>query len=249
MPPETLKLRTPSRARLVDDVYRSLEEAILSGRMQPGERIVEAWLSEHLEVSRTTVREALLMLEREGYVVSEPRRGTFVTRLTREEALDLCYNRALLESFAVRAGYTRIDDQLVTRMSAVLDQMRQCRLPDDVPQLLRCDLAFHRCLIELAGSRRLLDMWSSLNGQIGALFLRGLEHQNASIDDVVMFHLKMLDAIRSGDPQLAQQTIIEHYVREDERNALHIALIQQLTGTLGAAYQADFHPQGLGTGD
>ena len=109
MPPETLKLRTPSRTRLVDDVYRSLEEAILSGRMRPGERIVEAWLSEHLDVSRTTVREALLMLEREGYVVSEPRRGTFVTRLTREEALDLCYNRALLESFAVRAGYLEVD--------------------------------------------------------------------------------------------------------------------------------------------
>src|SRR5829696_8958520 len=90
MPPETLKLRTPSRARLVDDVYRSLEEAILSGRMRPGERIVESWLSEHLAVSRTTVREALLMLERAGYVVSEPRRGTFVTRLPREEALDLC---------------------------------------------------------------------------------------------------------------------------------------------------------------
>src|SRR5215207_3276571 len=113
MPPETLKLRTPSRARLVDDVYRSLEEAILSGRMRPGERVVESWLSKHLEVSRTTIREALLMLERDGYVVSEPRRGTFVTRLSHEDALDLCYNRALLESFAVRSGHKRIDDQLI----------------------------------------------------------------------------------------------------------------------------------------
>ncbi|MEP7189742.1 MAG: GntR family transcriptional regulator [Roseiflexaceae bacterium] len=242
MPAETLQLRAPSRARLVDDVFRSLEEAILSGRMRPGERVIETWISEHLEVSRTTVREALLMLERQGYVVSEPRRGTFVTRLSREEALDLCYNRALLESFAVRSGYTRIDDLLIGRMSTILEQMRQCRLPDDVPQLIQADLAFHRALVELAGSRRLLEMWSSLNGQIGALFLRGLEHQHASIDDVVAFHVKVLDAIRSGDQQLAQQTIIEHYVREEERNALRIALIQQLTGTLGSAYQSDFHP-------
>src|SRR6476620_8783832 len=123
MPPGTLKLRAPSRARLVDDVYRSLEEAILSGRMRPGERIVEAWLSEHLEVSRTTVREALLMLEREVYVVSEPRRGTFVTRLPREEALDLCYTRALLESFAVRAGYTRIDKLVIEQLRACIGQM------------------------------------------------------------------------------------------------------------------------------
>src|SRR3954466_6692998 len=141
MPPGTLKLRAPSRARLVDDVYRSLEEAILSGRMRPGERIVEAWLSKHLEVSRTTVREALLMLEREGYVVSEPRRGTFVTRLAREEALDLCYTRALLESFAVGIGYQRIDEGILGCMAGCVDMMRRCRLPDDVPQLIQIDLA------------------------------------------------------------------------------------------------------------
>src|ERR687887_1142702 len=115
MPPEMLKLRAPSRARLVDDVYRSLEEAILSGRMRPGERLVESWIAEYLKVSRTTVREALLMLERQGYVVSKPRRGTFVARLAREDALDLCYNRALLESFAVGAGYQRIDDGVLGR--------------------------------------------------------------------------------------------------------------------------------------
>jgi len=242
MPAETLQLRAPSRARLVDNVFRSLEEAILSGRMRPGERVIETWISEHLAVSRTTVREALLMLERQGYVVSEPRRGTFVTRLSREEALDLSYNRALLESFAVRSSYSLIDEQMIGRMAAILEQMRQCRLPDDVPQLIQLDLAFHRQLVELAGSRRLLELWSSLNGQIGALFLRALEHQNASIDDVVAFHLKVLDGIRSGDPQLAQQMVIEHYVREEERNALRVELIQQLSGTLGTAYQSDFHP-------
>src|SRR5215212_1940248 len=137
MPPETLKLRTPSRARLVDDVYRSLEEAILSGRMRPGERIVETWLSEHLEVSRTTVREALLMLERQGYVVSEPRRGTFVSRLSHQDALDLCYNRALLESFAVGLGYQRINGEVFGQMADCLEQMRRCRLPDDVPRLIQ----------------------------------------------------------------------------------------------------------------
>src|SRR5262245_34001185 len=91
MSSELLKLRARRRARIVDDVYRSLEEAILSGRMRPGERLVESKIADHLGVSRTTVREALLMLERQGYVVSKPRRGTFVTRLAREDALDLCY--------------------------------------------------------------------------------------------------------------------------------------------------------------
>jgi DNA-binding GntR family transcriptional regulator len=244
MPPETLKLRAPSRARLVDDVYRSLEEAILSGRMRPGERIVESWLSEHLDVSRTTVREALLMLEREGYVVSEPRRGTFVTRLPREEALDLCYTRALLESFAVRAGYVRIDTLVIDRMQRCIAQMRLCRLPDDVPQLIQIDLAFHRNLIELAESRRLVELWSSLNGQIGALVLRSLEQQHANIEDVMAFHQRLLDTIQSGDAAAAQQGVIDHYVRQEERDTVRLALMQQLVGTLAPAHQADFHPQG-----
>ena len=244
MSQETLKLRAPSRARLVDDVYRSLEEAILSGRMRPGERIVESWLAEHLDVSRTTVREALLMLEREGYVVSEPRRGTFVTRLAREEALDLCYTRALLESFAVRAGYARIDARALDRMQRCIDQMRQCRLPDDVPQLIQIDLAFHRNLIELAESRRLIELWSSLNGQIGALVLRSLEQQHANIEDVAAFHQRLLDTILSGDAAAAQQGVIDHYVRQEERDMVRLALMQQLVGTLAPAHQADFHPQG-----
>ena len=238
-----LKLRPPSRARLVDDVYRSLEEAILSGKMRPGDRLVETWISDKLEVSRTTVREALLMLERQGYVVSVPRRGTFVTRLAREDALDLCYNRALLESFAVGIGYARIDGAVIHQLEGCVDRMRGCRLPDDVPQLIQIDLAFHRPLVEVSGSRRLIELWSSLSGQIGALVLRSLEEQHARIEDVVAFHQRLLDAIRSGDADVARRGVIEHYVRVEDRVAVRDGLIQQITATLAGTYQEDFHPR------
>jgi DNA-binding GntR family transcriptional regulator len=242
MPEDGLQLRPPSRSRLVDDVYRSLEEAILSGKMRPGDRLIETWLAEHLKVSRTTVREALLMLERQGYVVSEPRRGTFVTRLTREDALDLCYNRALLESFAVGAGYQHIDEAVLGRLAKCIDQMRRCRLPDDVPQLIQIDLAFHRPLVEASGSRRLIELWSSLSGQIGALVLRSLEEQHAQIEDVAAFHERMLDAIASGDPDIAKRGVLDHYVRLEDRLAVRNDLIQQITSTLAGPYQEDFHP-------
>ena len=243
MLPETLKLRQPSRSRLVDDVYRSLEEAILSGRMRPGDRLVETWIADQLNVSRTTVREALLMLERQGFVVSEPRRGTFVTRLAHEDALDLCYTRALLEGFAVTSGYARITGATIEAMAAWLSKMRVCRLPGDMPQLIQYDLAFHRPLIEAASSRRITELWSSLNGQIGALMLRGLETQNANIDDVVAFHEKLLEQIQSGNPQVAQQGVFDHYVREEERDAVRKALIEQMIAGLAPAYASDLLPQ------
>jgi len=242
MPEDELQLRPPSRSRLVDDVYRSLEEAILSGKMRPGDRLVETWISDQLSVSRTTVREALLMLERQGYVVSQPRRGTFVTRLAREDALDLCYNRALLEGFAVGIGYARIDARVLIQMEDCIDRMRRCRLPDDVPQLIQIDLAFHRPLVEVSGSRRLIELWSSLSGQIGALVLRSLEEQHARIEDVAAFHQRLLDAIRSGDPEVAKRGVLDHYVRVEDRDAVRNELIQQITGTLAGTYQEDFHP-------
>jgi DNA-binding GntR family transcriptional regulator len=243
MPEDGLMLRPPSRSRLVDDVSRSLEEAILSGKMRPGDRLIETWLAKHLNVSRTTVREALLMLERQGYVVSEPRRGTFVTRLSHEDALDLCYNRALLESFAVGLGYQRINNEVLGQMADCLEQMRRCRLPDDVPRLIQIDLAFHRPLVEAAGSRRLMELWSSLGGQIGALVLRSLEEQHAQIEDVVAFHQRLLDAIASGHPEIAKRGVLDHYVRVEDRLAVRNELIQQITGTLVESYLDDFQPR------
>jgi DNA-binding GntR family transcriptional regulator len=238
-----LELRQPSRSRLVDDVSRSLEEAILSGKMRPGDRLIETRIAEHLKVSRTTVREALLMLERQGYVVSEPRRGTFVTRLAREDALDLCYNRALLESFAVGVGYQHIDSGMLGRMADCIEQMRRCRLPDDVPRLIQIDLTFHRPLVEASGSRRLMELWSSLSGQIGALVLRSLEEQHARIEDVAAFHERLLDAIASGDPDIAKRGVLDHYVRVEDRLAVRNELIQQITGTLAGSYLDDFQPR------
>jgi DNA-binding GntR family transcriptional regulator len=112
------KLRRPSRLRLVDGVTHSLEDAILAGRMRPGERLIETKLCDELAVSRTTLREALLMLERRGLVRSEPRRGTFVTRLSREESMDLCATRAILEAYAVSIGFDHFDAAVFARVAA-----------------------------------------------------------------------------------------------------------------------------------
>jgi DNA-binding GntR family transcriptional regulator len=211
---EETQLRRPSRLRIVDDVYQSLEEAILTGQVVPGSRLVETSIAEQLEVSRTTVREAFLMLERQGLVASEPRRGTFVTRLSRADALDLGYTRALLEAFAVTVGYARLDETLVEELEALLGEMATCDIPDEFPRLVTIDLDFHARLVELAQMPRLFELWSSLNGQIGALYIRGVEEMHLQTDDLVTLHRSLLHAIRS-DADHGQLAIIQHYVRED----------------------------------
>ncbi len=229
------KLRAPSHARLVDDVCQSLEEGILSGQIKPGERLIETRIAEQLGVSRTTVREALLMLERQGLVETRPRRGTFVTRLSRQDALDVGFARALLEGYAVRVGFQHIDAALLNRLEGCIEQMGNCRLPRDVPELVRLDQEFHRMLVDTCGSRRIAELWSSMSGQIRALYITTLEREDATIAYVVAFHRELLDALRSGDAQLAQSGIVHHYVREPEANDQHPNAIADIINQIASA--------------
>jgi len=210
-----VKLRQPSRLRLVDGVAHSLEDAILAGRVRPGERLIETKLCDELGVSRTTLREALLMLERRGLVRSEPRRGTFVTRLSREDSMDLCATRAILEAYAVTAGFAQLDAAVFARLENLLADLARCRLPEDTPRLIQIDLAFHRLLIGAADSPRIRDLWASLDGEMSALILSSIEHHHAGIADIVGFHRALLDALRFGDPEVAREGVIVHYIGVD----------------------------------
>ncbi|MBA3943869.1 MAG: GntR family transcriptional regulator [Herpetosiphonaceae bacterium] len=240
------KLRLPTRLRLVDDVYQSLESAILSGQIKPGERLIEARLSNELGVSRTVVREAFLMLERQGLVVNNPRGGTFVTRLSQQEAYDLGYMRALLESFAVTVGHERIDEHIVSRLKSCIADMSSCRLPMEVPRLVHIDLAFHHILVDSAGSARLLDLWSSLNGQIGALYIRGLESQQAQIADVVELHEELLKSVCALDVAIGQRAVFEHYVRRPQADRSADAAILLAINAIAPSYADEFGDRMLG---
>lgn len=215
------RLAPPNRARLIDDVCRILEESILSGKMRPGERLVEAWIAEQLQVSRTTVREALLMLDRQGLVESEPRRGTFVKRLSQQESFELGVARALIEGFAVRIGFANITEAMLTEMERYIDEMRVCRIPEDVPQLVRIDLALHQMLAESCRSPHIIELWSSLSGQVRAQYLTTLENDHVDTTYIVAFHQNLIAALRSGDAAIAQRAVISHYVDLPEDDQLN----------------------------
>ena len=226
-----MPLRKPSRIRVVDDVRQSLERAILSGVMRPGERLAEAHLAEELAVSRTTVREALLMLETCGLVVSVPRRGTFVTRLSAKDALEISYLRALLEGFAVSVARDRIDDVMLDRLTAITSDLVGCRLPADIPRVIELDQALHTALVEAAELPRLLDLWAGLNGRVGALILRSIESKQLTLADLVAFHLAYLADLRSPDPQVRVLAVIRHYIdtaADAAGHAQHVAHMVEL---------------------
>ena len=231
-------LRPPSGLRLVDDVVGSLEEAMLAGELRPGERLIETRLCDELGVSRTTLREALLTLQSRGLVRSEPRRGTFVNRLTRDESLDLCRARAMLEGYAVATGRDRLTDDDFRHMRDLVAELAACRFPRDIPRLIRIDLTFHGILMEAANSPVIHELWSSLNGRMSALILSSLEHHHADAGDIAEFHRVLLIALRGGSRARASDALVAHYIGSGEgdmRSLMELTLaIEAMSASAGA---------------
>lgn len=225
-------------SRLVDEVVRTLSSAILSGELRPGDRLTVLPIAQEYGISQSTTREALLMLEQRGLVKTNPRRGTFVTRLSEVEAIELCRMRALVEAYTITVGGAQIASETLDALRQQVDAMSKCVLPKDLPQLIQHDLTFHQMIAELGGSELLLELWSSLSGRIGALILRSLEEKKLNVADVVRYHAEVIEALQSRDPEIGRRAIIQHYIRgQQNEQAQSDALngVAQTTFALAAA--------------
>jgi DNA-binding GntR family transcriptional regulator len=98
------------RATLTDQALRQIREAIRSGKLKPGDRLLETQLAEEMHISRFPIREALRYLEKEGLVQTEPFKGTYVAQLTEKDMEELYSLRSAIEELAVRILIKTIDD-------------------------------------------------------------------------------------------------------------------------------------------
>jgi DNA-binding GntR family transcriptional regulator len=135
-----------------------IREAIVDGRLEPGRRLKEEELARELGISRTPVREALLMLQAEGLVDAIPNRGAMVRVHTTEDLDDLYQLRALLEGYAARRAAARISDEQVEQLRSSCDRFEGLDPDEDLRELVRENLLFHSTILDVAGSARLASM-------------------------------------------------------------------------------------------
>jgi DNA-binding GntR family transcriptional regulator len=135
-----------------------IREAIIDGRLEPGRRLKEEELARELGISRTPVREALLMLQAEGLVVAIPNRGAMVRVHTTEDLDDLYQLRALLEGYAARRAATRISEKELQQLNSSCDRFESLDPDEELRELVRENLLFHSSILDAAGSARLGSM-------------------------------------------------------------------------------------------
>lgn len=135
-----------------------IRAAIVDGRLGPGERLKEEELARELGISRTPVREALLVLQTEGLIESAPNRGATVRSYDADDLDDLYQLRAVLEGFAARLAATRIADGEVAELRSSCDRFVELRAADDVAELVQENIRFHDIILGAARSERVRQL-------------------------------------------------------------------------------------------
>ena len=135
-----------------------IREAIVDGRLEPGRRLKEEELARELGISRTPIREALLMLQAEGLVDAIPNRGAMVRVHTSADLEDLYQLRALLEGYAARRAATRISNEQVEALRESCDRFDELDSEKELRELVRENMVFHSTILDVAGSARLASM-------------------------------------------------------------------------------------------
>ncbi len=181
-------------------VLAELRRRIGTGELRPGQKILPEQIGEELGVSRVPVREALKILEGEGQVTYEPRRGSFVAELSLEDLRELYRLRELLEAEAIRSAVERLDEEMLARIAEALDEVDAAREAEDMAAYAEANRRFHLDLYKAAERPLLLRMIRQLwdaSDAYRALFANTEEQRAAAADD----HRAILAALRRRDAE------------------------------------------------
>lgn len=202
-----LPIRVASLREQIADV---LERHIISGKYQPGERMVERNLARQFGVSSIPIREALQDLENRGLVVKRHNYGCSVVALSSEEAGRLCDLRRVLEPEVMRWAAERMTKDGVALLQQELSAMQAAAESGDHAEFFHCDWRFHAGIWEIAGNRYAAK---ALHSAIGSLFasgvIRGKQSGELNLPQEVKKHAKLLKALASRDGDRAAATLME----------------------------------------
>lgn len=190
-------------------VFHSLREAILTGKLQPGERLMEIQLAESLGVSRTPVREAIRKLELEGLAVMIPRKGAEVAKITEKQLRDVLEVRRAMEELAVQLACRRIRREGIEELRKAHLEVQKMIEKQDVTEVVRADVHFHEIIYRAADNERLLQILNNLRQQ---MYRYRLEYVKDSKNHALIIkeHRAILDAMEKFDTDAATTAIRQH---------------------------------------
>lgn len=198
-----------------------IREAIIDGRLAPGERLKEVELANELGISRTPVREALLVLQTEGLVEAVPNRGATVRTHTAEDLDDLYQLRALLEGYAARRAATRITQDVVDRLLTSCERFDGLQDDHDLRDLVTENVLFHSTILETAGSDRLTSMVRKVI-ELPLVYKSYIWYSPDQRRISGHYHRQIVNALAAGDAERAELIMKEHVYEARDLLVAHV---------------------------
>jgi len=216
--PRLVPIKLDNYKPLREMVFESLREAIILGRLKPGERLMEIQLAEEMGVSRTPVREAIRKLELEGFVVMVPRKGAYVAGISLKDIADVFEVRAALEGLAAGLAAERITEEEMDELERSLFKI-STGVEEDFNAIVEGDSSFHDLIYKASRNQRLVSIITHLKEQIHRFRMTSLSQPGRTkiaLDE----HKMIVEAICDRNVELAQ-TLAREHVENAEQSLLN----------------------------
>lgn len=208
---------------LRDVVFNTLRQAILTGELKPGERLMEIHLADRLGVSRTPIREAIRKLELEGLVVMIPRKGAQVARITEKNLKDVLEVRRALDILAVQLACRRMDDDYKKQLREACDAFAKVVKNNDTKDITEADVHFHDIINKSTGNDRLIQLVNNLAEQMYRYrleYIKDAAYHNRLVEE----HEEIYDAIVNHDEERAAKAVVLHIDNQEKTIIKHLNL-------------------------
>jgi DNA-binding GntR family transcriptional regulator len=207
-----LALAPLTSVSLRDQAYALLKEAIagtdIYSSRQPL-RLDERELMQALGVSRTPIREALSILEQEGFVRTLPRRGIFIVRKSKRTIIEMIQMWAALESMSARLATLHAPDEEISKLRHLFDEFQNSPPSEHIGEYSDANIAFHQMIIRLGGSQLIEEATRNLFIHVRAIRRATISQENRAARSIVD-HLKIIEALERRDTELAERLTRQH---------------------------------------
>ena len=208
-----------TRETLADKVYDLLLGEILSGKIEPGSKLLTAHLASRFGSSLAPVREAISRLSEEGLVVTEPFIGTVIKEPTWKEFKEIYLLRQELEAYAVRLimnkSKIKFDDKHPARKA--LEKLGKAAIKGNGQEIIEADLEFHRAVCEIAESPLTLEVWNTIIKRFRGARISFQSRRPDDMHEIYNNHKILLDVIETGNAAKAEKAFRDHLIDAMER--------------------------------
>lgn len=202
-------------------VFETLRDAIITGKLGPGERLMEIQLAEEMGVSRTPVREAIRKLELEGFVVMVPRKGAYVAGVSIKDIADVFEVRAALEGLAASLAAERITEDELDRLERSIVSINEVSDGKNINKAVESDIDFHDMLYQASRNQKLITIITNLKEQLQRYRATSLAEEGRT-KDAVDEHKQIVEALSERNGELAGELARQHI--ENAENVMLNAL-------------------------